>query len=793
MKVSLNWIKDYADINVSTRDYTEAMTMSGTKVEGYEKLGEDIQNVVVGRILSTEKHPDSDHLIICQLDVGEGKPLQIVTGAQNVKAGDLVPVCKNGALLPGGKTIKTGKLRSVLSEGMLCSLGELGLDKHDFPYAIEDGIFILEEDCKPGDDIKDVCMLDDTIVDFELTFNRPDCLAFTAIARESAAALNEKFKYTEPVCPKGDGKDDISNYLSVRVDDPTLCPRYCAKAVKNVKIAPSPLWLRARLRACGVRPINNIVDITNYVMLEYGQPMHSFDYDFIKSKSIIVRRAAENESIITLDGNEHKLDSSMLVIADGEKPIALAGVMGGENSEINDATTTVIFESANFNRQNIRRTSRTVGLRTESSRRFEKGLPPYNTMLAINRACELVRELDCGEIVDGIIDICNVSVEPTRVRFYPKRINEILGTSISREEMSELLKRIEMIVDGDEIIVPAYRNDIINTADVAEEIVRLYGVDKILPTQFECRAVEGKLTNYQAFLKKINDTCVGLGFDEIYTYSFISPKMFDKIHIPENDVRRDVIRIRNPLGDDTSVMRTTALPSILEALMHNYNHRSPVCRLFECATLYQKSESDMSYESKSLAIAFYGEGDFYDMKGYVEAILRHLGVKGWRIQSDEENPSYHPGRCAKVIIGDKKVGSFGQIHPSVASEFEIGTDVYAATLDVTKMYGSADSDKHYEPLPVFPGIERDLALVMDKDIEAQTVIDSIVRFSGKSLCSVKIFDVYTGKGVPDGKKSVAFRLTFRLPDKTMNDAEAEQAVSKILKKLKENCDIEIRS
>ncbi len=793
MRVSLNWIKDYVDINVNTRDYTEAMTMSGTKVESFENLGDDVQNIVVGKIISTEKHPDSDHLIICQIDISEENKLQIVTGAQNVKAGDIVPVCKNGAVLPDGKVIKTGKLRGVLSEGMLCSLGELGLDKHDFPYADEDGIFLLEEDCKLGDDIRDVCMLKDTVVDFELTFNRPDCLAFTAIARESAAALNQPFKYTEPVCPvNGDG-DDISNYLSVDVNDTALCPRYTAKAVKNVKIGPSPLWLRARLRACGVRPINNIVDITNYVMLEYGQPMHAFDHTFIKSKNIIVRRANENESITTLDSTERKLDTSMLVIADGEKPIALAGIMGGENSEINDNTTTVIFESANFNRENIRLTARTVGLRTESSRRFEKGLPAYNTMLAINRACELVKELCCGDVVDGVIDINNADINPTRVKFAPERINQILGTNISRDEMANILSRVEMTVDGDELIVPPYRNDIINTADVSEEVVRLYGLDNIEATLFECRAVEGKLTNYQKFIRSINDICTGLGFDEIYTYSFISPKMLDKIRVPADDVRRDTIKITNPLGDDTSVMRTTALPSILDALMHNYNHRIPSCRLFECATLYQKSDDAMSYETKSLAVAFYGSGNFYDMKGYIEAILNHLGVMDYRIQSDTENTSYHPGRCAKVLIGDKKVGSFGQIHPSVAAEFELDTDVYAATLDVTKMYGKSENDKHYKPLPMFPGIERDLALVMDKDIEAQSVIDSIMRYANKSLCSVTVFDVYTGKGIEEGKKSVAFRLTFRLPDKTMNDAEVEQSVSKILKKLKENQDIDIRS
>ncbi|MEG1743618.1 MAG: phenylalanine--tRNA ligase subunit beta, partial [Clostridia bacterium] len=437
-------------------------------------------------------------------------------------------------------------------------------------------------------------------------------------------------------------------------------------------------------------------------------------------------------------------------------------------------------------------TSRAAGMRTDSGKRFEKGLPPYNTCLALNRACELVRLLECGDVVDGEIDILNASIEPARVKFDFKRINEILGTSISHDEMVSILKRIELVADGDEIVVPPYRNDILNTADLSEEVVRLYGLNNIKPTLFECRASEGKLTHYQKFLQDINLTCVGLGFYEIYSYSFISPKMLDKIKVPADDKRRDMIKLKNPLGDETSVMRTTALPSILESLLHNYNHRVPSCKLFECATLYKKSDVDMSSESKSLALAFYGNGDFYDMKGYIEAILKNLGINNYKIQSDSENCSYHPGRCAKIIINDKKVGSFGQIHPAVAHEFGIDTDVYAATISVTKIYANADTDKHYAPLPIFPSIERDLALVMDKDIEAQTIVDAIYRFSGKSLCSVNVFDVYTGAGIPEGKKSVAFRLTYRLPDKTMNDTEAEAATLKLLRRLKEDMNIIIR-
>lgn len=798
MKVSLNWLKDYVNIDKDVRDYCDIMTYTGTKVEGYEVLGEDIKNVVVGKIMSTEPHQNSDHLIICKIDVGQDNLLQIVTGAQNVKPGDIVPVCLNGSVLPGGKTIKKGKLRGVLSEGMLCSLGELGLTKNDYPYAEEDGIFIMQEDCKLGDDIRDVLKLKDTVVEFELTFNRPDCLSYLGIARESAASLGVPLNIKEPVVKDTNDGDNINKHLSVRVDNPVLCPRYTARMIKNVKIEPSPLWLRAKLRAAGVRPINNIVDITNYVMIEYGQPMHAFDYNFISSKQIIVRNAKKGETITTLDDVERPLTEDMLCIADGDKPVALAGVMGGLNSEILDTTTTVIFESANFNRENVRHTSRALGLRTDSSAKFEKGLPACNTKPAVDRAVELVLELGAGEVVDGVIDVLNTDIKKRTVRFDYKRINELLGTSLSFDEMAALLTPLELYTDKEgNLIVPPYRNDIITTADIAEEVARLYGYDKIPESKFVSEVAEGKLTPTQKFKASINNAMTAFGFTEIFTYSFISPKFYDKIALPADSSLRDSIKLLNPLGDDTSIMRTTALPSILEALSHNYNHRIPVCKLFENATLYFKSNStaadNMSREEKSLVFAFYGDGDFYDAKGYAEGVLKYLNVKDYEVVSVSDNPSFHPGRCASFTKNGVVLGTVGQIHPAVTANFDIDETVYAAVMSVPAMYSSHYEEKEYKPLPLYPTIERDLALITDDNIEAGTICKNIYSFAGKSLVDVFVFDVYKGKGIEENKKSIAVRLTFRLADKTMTDEDADKAVNKILKKLDSEMGIVLRS
>ena len=799
MKVSLNWLKDYVKFDLSDRDYAELMTGTGTKVETIERLGEDIENVVAGRINSVTPHPDSDHLVICIVDVGGEKPLQIVTGAQNVNAGDLVPVCLNGAKLPGGKVIKTGKLRGVVSEGMLCSLSELGLTVHDFPYAIEDGIFIMQEPCRLGDDIRDVLRLRDTVVDFELTFNRPDCLALLGIARETAASSGVPLEYSAPeVHTAGDG-DDISNYLSVTVKEPSPCPRYTARAVKNVRIEPSPLWMRARLRACGIRPINNIVDITNYVMLEYGQPMHAFDASYISSKSIVVRRAAEGERITTLDGNVRELTTDMLCIADGEKPVALAGIMGGENSEITDKTAAVILESANFSRSSIRRTSRAVGLRTDASRRYEKGIPPCTTMSAIDRACELITQLGAGTIIDGTIDVCNADVDSRTVDFDYKKINALLGIELSETEMRALLEKLFFRFDGDgRMIVPPYRGDIVNTADIAEEVVRLYGFDKIPATRFAGRVTEGGESAYQKFCARLNAGMTGLGFFETYTYSFISPKVYDKLALAADDPLRDGIRLLNPLGDDTSVMRTTAVGSLLGALAYNRSRRIPACALFENATVYAKPDADtpadrFSKEEKQLVFGFYGSGDFYDLKGVAAALTEALHIGALRFAADATVPYFHPGRCAAVYAGGTLLGRIGQLHPTVCDSFELSGDVYAGVFSTEALFAASQTEWEYTPLPVYPAVERDLALVMDESTEAGTVEDAIRSYAGKSLCGVTVFDVYTGKGVADGKKSVAFRLSFRLPDKTMNDSEVDAAVTKILRRLESEKDITLRT
>ena len=799
MKVSLNWLKDYVKFDLSDRDYAELMTGTGTKVETIERLGEDIENVVAGRINSVTPHPDSDHLVICIVDVGGEKPLQIVTGAQNVNAGDLVPVCLNGAKLPGGKVIKTGKLRGVVSEGMLCSLSELGLTVHDFPYAIEDGIFIMQEPCRLGDDIRDVLRLRDTVVDFELTFNRPDCLALLGIARETAASAGVPLEYSaQEVHTAGDG-DDISNYLSVTVKEPALCPRYTARAVKNVRIEPSPLWMRARLRACGIRPINNIVDITNYVMLEYGQPMHAFDASYISSKSIVVRRAAEGERITTLDGNVRELTTDMLCIADGEKPVALAGIMGGENSEITDKTAAVILESANFSRSSIRRTSRAVGLRTDASRRYEKGIPPCTTMSAIDRACELITQLGAGTIIDGTIDVCNADVNSRTVDFDYKKINALLGIELSEAEMRALLEKLFFRFDGDGwMIVPPYRGDIVNTADIAEEVVRLYGFDKIPATRFAGRVTEGGESAYQKYCARLNAGMTGLGFFETYTYSFISPKVYDKLALAADDPLRDGIRLLNPLGDDTSVMRTTAVGSLLGALSYNRSRRIPACALFENATVYAKPDADtpadrFSKEEKQLVFGFYGSGDFYDLKGVAVALTEALHIGALRFAADATVPYFHPGRCAAVYAGGTLLGRIGQLHPTVCDSFELSGDVYAGVFSTEALFAASQTEWEYTPLPVYPAVERDLALVMDESTEAGTVEDAIRSYAGKSLCGVTVFDVYTGKGVADGKKSVAFRLSFRLPDKTMNDSEVDAAVTKILRRLESEKDITLRT
>ncbi len=793
MDVSLNWLKDYVKFPADIHEFTEAMTMSGTKVEGYKNLGEDISGVVVGRILSTEPHPDSDHLIVCMVDVGREENVQIVTGAQNVRPDDLVPVCLDGAHLPGGKVIKNGKLRGVVSNGMLCSLSELGLTVHDFPYAIEDGIFILQEDCKPGDDIKEVCRLNDTVVEFELTFNRPDCLAYIGIAREVSATFGTELTLPDEKVVEADTAETAVDYVKVNVLAPELCPRYTARVIKNIKIQPSPLWLRARLRAAGVRPINNIVDITNFVMLEYGQPMHAFDYGSIKSREINVRNAASGEKITTLDGVERELTPEMLVIADGSRPVALAGIMGGENSEINDNTTTVVFESANFNRENVRKTSKSVGLRTDSSAKFEKGLPACNTLSAVERAAQLVTLLGCGDVVPGIIDVNNADIGSRRVAYDRARVNALLGTDISDAEMDDLLRSVFLTPDGDFLEVPPFRGDIVNTADIAEEVVRLYGFDKIQPTMFKGAAALGGRKPGEAFRYEIGEAMAGLGYCEAVTYSFVSPKTLDKILIPADSELRNFIRLINPLGEDTSVMRTHALPSMLEVLARNVSRKVEKCKMSEVMTVYKKV-GNMSEETHTLCFAFTPDcGDFYDLRADAESLFVRLRIAPRSYKAVSDDPSFHPGRSADIVADGKVIGRIGEIHPLVCENYDLPRGVCAALIPTETLITAVKEEKSYIPLPVYPAMERDVALLCDVDFEAAELLSRIGEYAGKSLSASSVFDVYRGKGVAEDKKSVAVRLVFRLPDRTLTDEEADNAVAKILKKLEQNDGIVLRS
>ncbi len=792
MIISLNWLKDYVDIDVSPKEFSEILTMSGTKVEGFKVLGDDIKNVVVGKVLSITRHTNSDHMWICQVDVGEGEPIQIVTGAQNVKEGDYVPVAKHKSFLPGGKKIEAGKLRGEVSRGMLCSIAELDLTTHDCPEAIEDGIYILDDSHAPGTDIKDALMLNDTAVELELTFNRPDCLALTSIGRESAAALKKEYKAPKMYeAPKG---NEIDNYISVKVENTKLCPRYTAAVVKNVKIGPSPLWLRRRLRTAGVRPINNIVDITNYVMLEYGQPMHAFDYNFLKSKQIIVRNASEGEEIVTLDSTVHKLTPDMLCIADGEKPVALAGVMGGENSEITEETTTVVFESANFDRSSIRRTARALGMRTESSNKFEKGLPAYNTYPALMRALELTEMLGAGEVVSGVIDVLNTDISERRIPFDIDRINSLIGINLTSDEAASLLKPLELIVDGKELIVPPYRYDMEKTADITEEIARLYGFDNIPATEFSGSIEEGGYTAKQKFRLVADDRAVAMGFCQVYTYSFISPKAYDKLGVADDCCLRNSIKLLNPLGEENSVMRTTALASVLDVVAYNANRKAEEIKLFENATVYKPSEDGMSEERKQLVLAFSkcAGSDFYSMKGYVESVFEALRVDVTDISASKA-PYFHPGRQASFFVGENVAATFGQINPTVCENFSLPTDTYAAVIELDVLFDGRNTEKTFKKLPAFPAIERDLALIANDEIECGTIISAIKSSAPSTLEKVSVFDVYKGKGVEEGKKSVAFRLTFRHPEKTLNDEEADKAIEKVLEKLSADWGIKLRS
>lgn len=782
MNLSMKWLKEFVDIEIKPRDFSEAMTISGSKVEGYEIEGSEISNVVVGKILSIVPHQDSDHLVICQVDIGESEPIQIVTGASNLTVGDLVPAALNNSTLPGGIKIKKGKLRGVESNGMLCSLGELGLTLHDFPYAIEDGIFVLQEDCQPGQPICEAIGLDDIKVEFEITSNRPDCFSVIGLAREAAATFDKPLTLHTPVVKAGNGS--CKDMLDVKIEEPSLCSVYSARIVENVRVKPSPRWMRERLRAMGVRPINNIVDITNYVMLEYGQPMHAFDLRFIEDKTIRVRRAKDGETITTLDGVDRTLTHDNLVIADSKKPVAIAGVMGGEYSGIMDDTTTIVFESACFDGSSVRTTARDQGMRTDASSRYEKGLDPNNCLPALERACELVELLDAGDVLDDVIIDDHSSHEQRRIPLETEWTNRFLNIQLTAEEMKAILKKIDCQFDGDTILIPTFRPDLEHKADIAEEIARFYGYNRIPSTPLRGDA-QGKYTPRQKFEDKISNTMLALGLSEIMTYSFLSPKAYDKIGMPKQDRLRNSVTISNPLGEDTSIMRTTALPSMLDTLARNYNNRNGAVALFELASEYYPVEGQELPDEKTKLIAgLYGDDcDFFTAKGMVEQLLDTLFISNYEFEASSNEYAYHPGRCAHIMIDDTVIGVIGEIHPKVAENYGINERILCFTLDVDSLFAHTQTDATYTPLPKFPAVTRDLALICDETIPVRILEKAITKGAGNLLETIQLFDVYQGEQIESGKKSVAFNIVLRSAENTLAEEQVNSTMKKVMKEL----------
>lgn len=795
MKLNRKWInEEFVDLShVSDKEYVETMTVFGQKVETYERMDAEIKNVVVGKVVSIVRHENSDHMWVCQVDVGLEEPVQIVTGAQNVHEGDLVPAALHNSWLPGGVHITKGKLRGEKSNGMLCSFQELGLTENDLPGVFADGIWILnDENCVPGDDINKVIGNDDTVVDFEITNNRPDCYSIIGLARESAAAFGKVMRHHEPVV-KGSGEGSIFEKLDVDVPAEDLCNRYSARMAANVKVGPSPKWMRQRLRANGIRPINNIVDITNYVMLEYGQPMHAFDYRYVTSGQIVVRRAVEGESLTTLDGVVRPLKPGMLVIADGEKPIGIAGIMGGENSEIREDTVSVVFESANFNGTSVRQTALALGMRTEASGKFEKNLDPMMTVPAVQRACELVELLECGDVMDGTIDVINYVPQPKTLPLEPDKINHLLGTQIPREDMVKYLNLLEIPVEGDEIQVPSWRPDLNLMADIAEEVGRSYGYNEIPTTAFKT-STQGGYTPMMLAESKAGTLCRALGYSEIITYSFVSPAIFDQIRLPEDSPLRRALRIQNPLGEDTSIMRTIALPSMLDILSRNNAYHNKSAKLYELAKIYLPVEGQaLPEEPKMLLLGTYGANEnFYTLKGELEAIMTGLRLPKASYTAVQDNPSYHPGRCAMVSVDGVELGYMGQVHPLVAKNYGFDGEVYCAEINFTKAFQLRLPEPTFVPLPKYPAVSRDLALICDEEITVAQVEDVIVAAAGKLLRQVKLFDVYRGVGVPEGKKGLAFSLELRADDRTLTDADSEAVTAKVLSDLAEKLNAVLR-
>ena len=801
MKTSVEWLKEFSDIDVSPKELGDILTMTGSKVETIESKGNDIKNVVVGKILEIKKHPDADKLVVTKVDVGE-EILQIVTGANNIKENDIVPIAKDGSELPGGVKIKTGKLRGIDSCGMMCSVGELGLELEDYPGQIEHGIMILPASLEKdlGKDIVEVLQLKEDIIDFEITPNRPDCLSVEGLGRETAISLGKEFKNPRSNLSKMqiETKPEIKG-LTVDITAPDLCYRYVARMVENVKIQESPEWLKRRLKACGVRAINNIVDITNYVMLEMGQPMHAFDIESIKGKHITVRRAKNGETITTLDEEERVLDDTMLVIADDEKPVAIAGVMGGLNSEIEKDTQTVVFESTVFYGGSIRKTAKKVGLRTEASSRYEKGLSPENAERVVNRAVELVELLKAGKAVEGKIDVYPTKQKKTVIPWSAERINDLLGIQASKQEMIDIFTKLEIQVEGDTAIPPYFRQDIEQEADLAEEVLRFYGYDTLPSTLIEAESTLGSKNKQQKIVDTIQEVLVNSGFSEIYTYGFYSAKDMKKALIEENsDLANKTIFLQNPLSDDFDRMRTTTIPSMMQTLETNYNKKNMEVKLYELGRSYinekeaiQKGE--LPQENNMLTLGAYGENvDFYYIKGIIENILQAVGVNRYDFLREEENHFYHPGRAAKLKVGNDIFAYIGEAHPSLTEQYGITKKVYLVELNIDKITRYAKQNKKYVEVPKFPAALRDIAMVVAEDVEVGTIQKIIEKKAKKILEHVTLFDVYRSEKLGENKKSVAFELTFRIPERTLTDEEVNKAMQDIITGLEQEVGANLR-
>ena len=805
MNTSLSWIKTYVpDLDVTAQEYTDAMTLTGTKVEGFTELDADLDKIVIGQIDKIEKHPDADKLIICQVNIGT-ESVQIVTGAPNVKEGDKVPVVLDGGrvagghdgkMTPGGIKIKKGKLRGVESCGMMCSIEELGSTREMYPEAPEYGIYIFPEDAVVGESAIKALGLDDVVFEYEITSNRVDCYGVLGIAREAAATFQKKF--CPPVVEVKGNDENASDYVKVTVEDPELCPRYCARVVKNVKIGPSPKWMQRCLASNGIRPINNLVDITNYVMEEFGQPMHAYDLDTIANREIIVRRAGKDEKFVTLDGQERTMDENVLMICDGEKAVGIAGIMGGENSMITDDVKTVLFEAACFDGTSIRLSSKRIGLRTDASGKFEKGLDPNNAQAAIDRACQLMEELGAGEVVGGMVDVCNETREPSRVKFEPEKINKLLGTNLTKEEMLGYLGRVELAYDEktDEIVAPTFRQDIHCNADVAEEVARFYGYDKIPMTLPTGEATTGKLPFKLRIQEVARDIAEYCGFSEGMSYSFESPKVFDKLCIPEDSDLRKVITISNPLGEDYSIMRTSTLNGMLASLSTNYNRRNKDVRLYELGNIYLPKSlpiTELPDERTMFTLGMYGNGDFFDMKGVCEEFFEKIGMKK-KVTYDpnSEKPFLHPGRQANMIYEGKVVGYLGEVHPSVADNYSIGEKAYIAVIDIRDILEFAGFNHKYTGIAKYPAVTRDLSLVVPHAVLAGQIEEIFDQRGGNILESYQLFDIYEGAQIEKGFKSMAYSLVFRAHDKTLGENEISAVMKKIMNGLN-GLGIELRS